>query len=244
MLAKDRLDRPWPQAKTVDPVEIERFTALAEEWWNPAGKFRRIHEFNAVRRDVIIEAIARHFALEAGGSAGLNGLTVLDVGCGAGLLCEPLASKGAEVIGIDATARNIEIARHHAAESGLPVRYRHCLAEHLVAERKLFDVVLNTEVIEHVADPAQLMEDCSRLLAPGGLMIVATLSRTLRSFLVAIVGAEYILGWLPKGTHDWRRFLRPREIEAMIGPHGLHADAVIGVHRDTIAGVVVVASAV
>ncbi len=229
MLVKDRLDRPWPQAKTVDPVEIERFTALADEWWNPAGKFRRIHEFNAVRRDVILEAIAAHFALGASDHANLNGLRVMDVGCGAGLLCEPLASQGAQVTGIDATARNIEIARHHAAESGLPVTYRHCLAEHIVAEGKTFDVVLNTEVIEHVADPALLMEDCSRLLAPGGLMIVATLSRTLRSFLVAIVGAEYILGWLPKGTHDWRRFLQPREIEARIEPHGLHAETVVGV---------------
>ena len=235
MLVKDRLDRPWPSAKTVDPAEIERFSALAQEWWNPDGKFRRIHEFNAVRRDVIVEAIAQHFHRGSTGEADLSGLSVLDVGCGAGLLCEPLALKGAQVTGIDATARNIEVARRHAAQSGVDVSYRHCLAEHLLDDERRFDVVLNTEVVEHVADPVQLMADCSQLLKPGGLMIVATLSRTLRSFVVAIVGAEYVLGWLPKGTHDWRRFLKPQEIEAMIEPHGLSTKDVTGVSFNPLA---------
>lgn len=235
MLSKDRLGRPWPQSKTVDPKEIARFTALAEEWWNPNGKFRPIHRFNPVRLDYIVDRITRHFGRDGGDEAGFTGLKILDVGCGAGLLCEPLAERGAHIVGIDATARNIEIARWHAAQRGLDVDYRHCLAEHVLKTGERFDVVLNTEVVEHVADPEQLMKECADLVMPGGILVVATLNRTLRSFLLAIIGAEYLLRWLPKGTHDWKRFLRPDEVRGMIERHGLESREVTGVSFNPIA---------
>lgn len=229
MLKKDQLDQPWSNAKTVDPIEIERFTALAEEWWNPNGKFRVIHKFNPVRRDYIINGIARHFGRDLNDTAPLVGLKILDVGCGAGLLCEPLTESGASVVGIDATARNVEVARWHAAKMNLAVDYRLCLAEHVLETNERFDIVLNTEVIEHVADQEQLMNDCCDLVKPGGIMIVATLNRTVRSFLFAILGAEYVLRWLPRGTHNWRRFVRPEEIRAMIERHRLETIDVTGV---------------
>lgn len=235
MLSKDRLGRPWPQSKTVDPEEIARFTALAEEWRNPNGKFRPIHRFNPVRRDYIVDRIIRHFGRDGRDEAGFTGLKILDVGCGAGLLCEPLAERGAQVVGIDATARNIEIARWHAAQKGLDVDYRHCLAEHVLEMGERYDVVLNTEVVEHVTDPKQLMKDCSDLVKPDGVLVVATLNRTLRSFLLAIIGAEYLLRWLPKGTHDWRRFQRPEEVRDMIERHGLKTREVTGVTFNPIA---------
>jgi len=229
MTVKDRLDAPWDSASTVDPEEIARFTALAEEWWNPRGRFRPIHDFNEVRCGYIIDRITGHFRRDCDT---LDELRILDVGCGAGLICEPLAQRGASVVGIDAAARNIEISKHHSAERGLNIDYRHCLAEHLVSTEAAFDIVLNTEVIEHVADPELLMQACSALVRPGGIMIVATLNRTLRSFLLAIVGAEFVLRWLPRGTHDWRRFLRPQEIAGMIAPQGLAVTVSTGVAYD------------
>ena len=197
MLAKDQLDVAWNADRTLDPTEVERFTALAREWWNPEGKFRQIHKFNPVRRDYILDRVARHFGRDASAPDALRGLSVLDVGCGAGLLCEPLASRRADVVGIDATARNIEIARRHAGENDLAIDYRHCLAEQLVNRGERFDVVLNTEVVEHVADPDFLMQQCASLTKPGGIMVVATLNRTLRSFALAIVAAEYVLRCFP-----------------------------------------------
>ena len=236
MLLRDRLSQPWPHAKTVNPEEIARFTALAEEWWDPNGKFRPIHMFNPVRRDYIVDRIAQHFRRDCNHDAPLSGLRLLDVGCGAGLLCEPLAEKGAKVVGIDATARNVEIARSHAAQSGLEIDYRHCLAEHELEAGETFDIVLNTEVVEHAADPQQLMKECSVLVKPGGIMIVTTINRTLRSFTLAIVGAEYVLKWLPKGTHDWRRFLRPNEIRSMIESRGLDTTDLTGVSFNPVSG--------
>lgn len=229
MLAKDQLGSSWNGTPTVDPKEIARFSALAQEWWDPHGRFRPIHAFNEARLGYIVSRISGHFRRAAGERHAFAGLDIVDVGCGAGLLCEPLAERGAEVVGIDAAARNIEIAHHHATERRLAVEYRHCLAEHLVASEEQFDVVLNTEVVEHVADPAQLMSDCCKLLKPGGIMIVATLNRTVRAYLLAILAAEHILRWLPKGTHDWKRFLKPDEIEAMLLPHGLSAIETVGV---------------
>lgn len=236
MLLRDRLSQPWPHAKTVDPEEIARFTVLAEEWWNPNGKFRPIHRFNPVRRDYILNRIAQHFHRDHDNHAALAGLRILDVGCGAGLLCEPLAERGAKVVGIDATARNVEIARWHAAQSSLDIDYRHCLAEHVLEAGESFDVVLNTEVVEHVADPEQLIKECSALVNPSGIMIVATINRTLRSFALAIVGAEYVLKWLPKGTHDWRRFLRPDEVRGMIEAHDLDFSETTGVSFNPVTG--------
>ena len=227
MLLRDHLSKPWPDGKTVDPIEVARFTELAEEWWNPEGKFRPIHSLNPVRRDYIVDRITRHFYRDA--DATLAGLRILDVGCGAGLLCEPLAERGADIVGIDATARNIEIARWHAMHSGVDIDYRHCLAEHVLDAGETFDVVLNTEVVEHVADPEQLIKECSALVKPGGIMIVATINRTLRSFILAIIGAEYILKWLPKGTHDWRKFLRPSEVCCAIEAQDLDLNELKGV---------------
>ena len=229
MLTKDQLDDAVMASDTVDPVEIARFTSLAKEWWNPNGKFRVIHKFNPVRRDYILNAISEHFGLKLSGRRALVGLDILDVGCGAGLLCEPLAEQGAHVVGIDATARNADVARLHALEQALPIDYRHCLAEHVRETGERFDVVLNTEVIEHVANPEKLLADCAALVKPGGIMVVATLNRTLRSFVLAIVGAEYILRWLPRGTHDWRRFRRPKEISDMLARHGHETRDVRGV---------------
>ncbi len=229
MLTKDQLDGNVMASDTVDPAEIARFTSLAEEWWNPNGRFRAIHKFNPVRRDYILNAISIHFVLKLSDRYPLAGLNILDVGCGAGLLCEPLAEQGAHVVGIDATARNVDVARLHASAQALPIDYRHCLAEHVRETGELFDVVINTEVIEHVANPGQLLADCSALVKPGGIMVVATLNRTVRALVLAIVGAEYILRWLPKGTHDWRRFLRPREISDMLDRNGLKTQEVRGV---------------
>lgn len=229
MLSRDRISQPWPHAKTLDPEEVARFTALAEEWWNPNGKFRPMHKFNPVRRDYIFDRIVKHFDRDIDGDDSLSGLRILDVGCGAGLLCEPLAERGSEVVGIDAAARNLEIARWHAKKNNLDIDYRHCLAEHILEAGETFDVVLNTEVVEHVADPQQLMKDCSLLVRPGGILIVATINRTLRSFALAIMVAEYVLKWLPKGTHDWRRFLRPGEVCSMIESSGLEINGLTGV---------------
>jgi 2-polyprenyl-6-hydroxyphenyl methylase/3-demethylubiquinone-9 3-methyltransferase len=236
MLSRDVLSEPWPRSKTVDPEEIARFTAMAEEWWNPDGKFRPIHKFNPVRCAFVVDTLARHFSRNREDQAALAGIRILDVGCGAGLLSEPLAERGAGVVGIDPTARNIEIARWHAAQKGIGIEYRHCLAEHVLADGECFDAVLNTEVVEHVADPAQLMKECSGLIKPGGILVVATINRTLRSFALAIVGAEYLLSWLPKGTHDWRRFLRPNEIMGMLQAHGLDSTGTTGVSFNPVTG--------
>jgi len=229
MLTKDHLEGNPVASDTVDPAEIARFTSLAKEWWDPNGKFRAIHKFNPVRRDYILNSISNHYGRNVSDRRTLVGLDILDVGCGAGLLCEPLAEVGAHVVGIDATARNVDVARLHALEQALPIDYRHCLAENVHESGQRFDVVLNTEVIEHVANPEQLMADCAALVKPGGIMIVATLNRTVRAFVLAIVGAEYILRWLPTGTHDWRRFLRPKEISDMLDCHGLETQDVRGV---------------
>ncbi|MGB1027902.1 MAG: bifunctional 2-polyprenyl-6-hydroxyphenol methylase/3-demethylubiquinol 3-O-methyltransferase UbiG, partial [Rhodospirillaceae bacterium] len=224
----DQLDRPMVLDETVDPKEIAKFTALAEEWWKPNGKFRTVHEFNALRRDVLVAQIAQHFGRSVDDPKPLAGLSILDVGCGAGLLAEPLAALGATVVGIDATARNIEIARWHAAQSGIDIDYRHCLTGAVVDSSERFDVVLNMEVIEHVDAPRQLMAECCALVAPGGLFVLATLNRTIKSFVIAIVGAEYVLGWLPRGTHDWRRFITPVEVEEMIAAHGFRGTERVG----------------
>lgn len=201
---------------------------MAEEWWDPVGRFRAMHAFNPVRCGYIIDQVCVHYAQDRSDRGCLRGLKILDVGCGAGMVCEPLAGRGATVTGIDATHRNIEIARWHAAESDLTITYEHALAETLIDEGQVFDVVLNTEVVEHVADPALLMHQCSVLLKPGGTLIVGTLNRTVRSLVKAIIGAEYVLRLLPRGTHDWRRFLSPQEVQDMVAPHDLDIVDVTG----------------
>jgi 2-polyprenyl-6-hydroxyphenyl methylase/3-demethylubiquinone-9 3-methyltransferase len=228
MLRKDMLDCPALTSPTIDQTEIDRFNAMAEEWWKPDGRFRAMHAFNPVRCDYIINMLSNHFDRDRSEKACLENISILDVGCGAGMVCEPLAKRGATVTGIDATRRNIDIARWHAEKSNLDLSYRHQMAEHLLDEGLNFDVVLSTEVIEHVANPALLMSQCAALLKPGGTVIVGTLNRTVRSFLKAIIGAEYVLRILPRGTHDWRRFLSPQSIQKILSKNGLNVIDVTG----------------
>jgi 2-polyprenyl-6-hydroxyphenyl methylase/3-demethylubiquinone-9 3-methyltransferase len=216
-------------ARSMDPAEIAKFAAMADAWWDPQGKFRPLHRLNPARLTYIRDSCAARFNRDAKASRLLAGLKVVDIGCGGGLLCEPLARLGATVSGIDAGTETIAIARSHAAESELAIDYREATAEMLAEAGERFDVVLSMEVVEHVADPASFISACSQLVAPGGLLIVATLNRTAKSFAFAIVGAEYVLRWLPRGTHDWRRFLRPSELAAMVRGQGLTLNNATGI---------------
>ncbi len=201
---------------TVDPAEIAKFEAMAAEWWNPAGKFKPLHMLNPCRLDYITRQIAAEFDRDLSAQAPFAGLRILDIGCGGGLLCEPMARLGAEVVGADAAARNIPVARLHAEQSGLAIDYRHTTAEALAEAGERFDVVLNMEVIEHVADPAAYLAACHALTRPGGLMICSTLNRNAKSYLMAIIGAEHVMRWLPKGTHEWSKFITPDELYALL----------------------------
>lgn len=206
---------------SVDPDEIARFEAMAAQWWDPDGKFAPLHKFNPVRLAWIRERLVRHFARDPSALRPFEGLRILDIGCGGGLVSEPMARMGAQVVGVDASARNVEIARIHARQGGLEIDYRAGTAESLQAAGERFDVVLNLEVVEHVADPAAFLASCAALVAPGGAMVVATINRTPQAFALAIVGAEYVLRWLPRGTHRWSKFVRPAEIAAALRPTGL-----------------------
>jgi 2-polyprenyl-6-hydroxyphenyl methylase/3-demethylubiquinone-9 3-methyltransferase len=219
---------------TVDAAEIARFAAMAEEWWDPAGKFKPLHVFNPVRLQFIRDTIVDHLARDGGGLRPLEGVRLLDIGCGGGLLCEPLTRLGAKVVGIDAGERNIEVARLHAAQVGLKIDYRAATAEALVEQGERFDVVLSMEVVEHVADPDLFLRSVGALAKPGGLVIAATLNRTTKAFALAIVGAEYVLGWLPRGTHNWRKFLRPSELARGLRGGGLKVIETTGVSYDPI----------
>jgi 2-polyprenyl-6-hydroxyphenyl methylase/3-demethylubiquinone-9 3-methyltransferase len=201
---------------TVDAAEVAKFEAMADEWWDPAGKFRPLHLMNPCRLDYVVDQIATEFGRDPKASRPFEGLRLLDIGCGGGLLSEPMARLGAEVVGVDAAAGNIPVARLHAEQSGLAVDYRVGTAEALAAAGESFDVVLAMEVIEHVADPAAFLAACRALLKPGGLMIASTINRNPKSFLLAIVGAEHLLRWLPKGTHDWSKFITPAEFDALL----------------------------
>jgi 2-polyprenyl-6-hydroxyphenyl methylase/3-demethylubiquinone-9 3-methyltransferase len=206
---------------TVDPAEIARFEAMAAEWWDPHGKFRPLHMLNPCRLDYVIDQVAAEFGRDPKRPRPFEGLRLLDIGCGGGLLAEPMARLGAAVVGVDAAAGNIPVARLHAGQSGLSIDYRVGTAEALAAAGESFDVVLNMEVVEHVPDPAAYLAACAALLRPGGLMVASTINRTARSFALAIVGAERVLRWLPRGTHDWRRFITPDELFALLRGAGL-----------------------
>jgi 2-polyprenyl-6-hydroxyphenyl methylase/3-demethylubiquinone-9 3-methyltransferase len=198
---------------TVDPDEVARFSALADTWWDPRGKMGVLHKFNPVRLGFIKDAACKRFTRDAKRLDALAGLRILDIGCGGGLLSEPLARLGAAVVGADPAAANIAAARLHAEEGGLAVDYRVTTAEELADAGERFDVVLAMEVVEHVAEVNLFVARCAEMVKPGGLMIVATLNRTLKSFALAIVGAEYVLRWLPRGTHQWDKFVTPNELE-------------------------------
>jgi len=210
-----------PHPSTVDEGEVARFSALAAEWWNPNGKMAVLHRFNPVRLAFIRDAACRRFGLDGRQIGCLEGLRILDIGCGGGLLCEPLARLGATVLGADPSEQNIEIARLHARESGLTIDYRATTAEALADQGERFDVVLAMEVVEHVTDVQLFVARCAEMVKDGGLMVAATINRTLKSFAFAIVGAEYVLRWLPRGTHQWDRFVTPQELESAMERTGL-----------------------
>jgi len=235
MPALDKTARK-PLDKTVDPAEVARFAALAEEWWNPAGKFAPLHRFNPVRLQLIRDRLAALAGRDPLGDKPLMGLRVLDVGCGGGLVCEPLARLGAAVTGIDAGEKNVRAAEAHARAQELAIDYRFAAAADLAAKGETFDAVLSLEVVEHVADRRAFLRDCAALVAPGGVLILATLNRTLKSFLLGVVAAEYVLGWLPRGTHDWNRFVRPSELAADLRAAGMAIAELKGVGYNPITG--------
>ncbi|MES2845857.1 MAG: bifunctional 2-polyprenyl-6-hydroxyphenol methylase/3-demethylubiquinol 3-O-methyltransferase UbiG [Pseudomonadota bacterium] len=206
---------------TVDPAEVAKFEAMAAEWWDPNGKFKPLHMLNPCRLDYITRQIAAEFDRDLTQDHPFTGLRILDIGCGGGLLSEPMARLGATVVGADAAPRNIPVAQVHAAQSGLDIDYRHTTAEDMAAAGERFDVVLNMEVVEHVANPLAYLTACQTLLKPGGLMICSTLNRNPKSFVMAIVGAEWVMRWLPKGTHDWAKFITPDELYALLRQAGL-----------------------
>jgi len=222
---------------SIDPAEVERFSRIAAEWWDPKGKFAPLHKFNPVRLGFIREQALYRFVRDAAARRPFEGLRLLDIGCGGGLLSEPMSRLGFQVVGVDASERNIGTASAHAAQVGVDVDYRCTTAEDLLAAGEpAFDVILNMEVIEHVADPGEYLRSCARLLKPGGLMIVATLNRTLKALALAKVGAEYVLRWLPVGTHDWSRFLKPDEIRAFLDGETVSVDGPFGVVFEPLTG--------
>lgn len=208
-------------ATTINDDEISKFAAMADEWWDPTGKFRPLHKFNPVRLAYVRDRAIAQFGRDAAARRPLEGLRVLDIGCGGGLLSEPLARLGASVTGIDAGEKNVRIAALHATQSGLAIDYRTTTAEALAAAGDRFDIVLNMEVVEHVDNVPLYMHSCAELVAPDGLLFTATINRTPRAFALAIVGAEYVLRWLPRGTHDYRKFLTPDEIGTLVKRSGL-----------------------
>lgn len=208
-------------AGTVDDAEVARFSAIAAEWWDPAGKFRPLHKFNPVRLSYIKKTVCDKFGRDPKAADSFKGLRFLDIGCGGGLLSEPMARLGAEVVGADPSTTNIEVARLHMKTSALEIDYRTETAEQLADAGETFDVVLNMEVVEHVADVPLFLSETARMVRPGGLMFVATINRTLKAYALAIVGAEYVLRWLPKGTHSFDKLVRPDEIEGPLNEAGM-----------------------
>ncbi|CTQ56530.1 3-demethylubiquinone-9 3-methyltransferase [Roseibium album] len=206
---------------TIDSEEVARFSAMAEEWWDPTGSFKPLHKFNPVRLSYIKQEVCRQFGRDLNAADAFKGLRFLDIGCGGGLLSEPMARLGAEVVGADPSETNIQIAKLHMKSSGLEIDYRAETAESLAAAEETFDVVLNMEVVEHVADVPLFLEATSSMVKPGGLMFVATINRTLKAYALAIVGAEYVLRWLPKGTHSYEKLVKPSEIELPLQTSGL-----------------------
>jgi 2-polyprenyl-6-hydroxyphenyl methylase/3-demethylubiquinone-9 3-methyltransferase len=222
---------------SIDPAEVERFSRIAAEWWDPRGKFAPLHKFNPVRLAFIRDQALYRFGRDPKARRPFEGLRLLDIGCGGGLLSEPMTRLGFQVTGVDASERNIATASIHAAEQGLAIDYRASTAEALVeAGEPPFDVILNMEVIEHVADPGAYLRSCASLLKPGALMIVATLNRTLKALALAKVGAEYVLRWVPAGTHSWSKFLKPEELRSFLASEPVEVDGPYGVAFNPLTG--------
>ncbi|GAA0615358.1 MULTISPECIES: bifunctional 2-polyprenyl-6-hydroxyphenol methylase/3-demethylubiquinol 3-O-methyltransferase UbiG [Thalassospira] len=222
-------DASAPTSRTANADEIARFSAMSEKWWDPNGVMKPLHKFNPVRLQILRDNICAHLGRDPETIEPLKGIEIIDIGCGAGLLSEPLARMGAKMTSIDASESNIEVAKIHAAQSGLEIDYRCATPEMLADEGKQFDIVLNMEVIEHVDDPQFFMQACASVLKPGGLMFVATLNRTIKSLALAKIGAEYVLRWLPAGTHDWRKFVKPSEMSGYLRGAGLDLQDITGV---------------
>ncbi len=214
---------------TVDSAEIERFSRIADEWWSPTGKFAPLHRLNPVRIGYIRDRAAAHWQRDALSGRPLEGLSLLDIGCGGGLLSEPMSRLGAQVTGIDAGERNVAVARLHAERQELSVDYRQETAEQLAATGQKFDIVLALEIVEHVADVGLFLESCCKLVKPGGLFFLSTLNRTAKAWALAIAGAEYVLGWLPRGTHDWKKFLKPSEVVRGLRAGSIDPQEIVGV---------------
>lgn len=206
---------------TIDPDEVAKFEAMAAEWWDPNGKFKPLHMLNPCRLDYITSQIAAEFDRDLSTREPFKGLRILDIGCGGGLLSEPMARLGAEVVGADAAERNIPVAQVHAEQSGLDIDYRHTTAEALAEAGEQFDALLNMEVVEHVAEPLTYLTACRQLLRPGGIHLCSTINRNAKSFAMAIIGAEYVMRWLPKGTHEWHKFITPDELYELLKQAGL-----------------------
>ncbi len=221
-------------ANTADAEEIARFTAIAEEWWDPRGKFRPLHQLAPVRMAFIRDRVTAHLGLDPAAAEPFKGLKILDVGCGGGLVSEPLARLGASVTAIDAGERNIDVAQHHAETVGLAIDYRNAQPEDLLAEGETFDIVVSLEVIEHVADLPAFLSACGALVRPGGGMALSTINRTAKSFALAKFLAEYVLRWLPVGTHDWKKFVKPSELAAGLRASGLDVAALDGMSYNPI----------
>jgi 2-polyprenyl-6-hydroxyphenyl methylase/3-demethylubiquinone-9 3-methyltransferase len=223
-------------ARTVDPQEVARFDRMAKEWWDPQGPMRALHKLNPVRVQYIRDTACRRLGRDERQPHPLAGLTILDVGCGGGILSEPLARLGATVTGLDPARSNVAAARLHAERAGLTIDYRDEPIEAVAERAETFDVVLAMEVVEHVADVPAFIQACCAAVEPGGLFMVATINRTMRAFALAIVGAEYILGWLPRGTHEWEKFVTPEELRAAIVAGGLTVTATRGVVYNPLGG--------
>ncbi len=232
----DKPGQPEMTATTADPDEIAQFNRLSEKWWDPDGEFRSLHQLNPARLAFIRDHSAAHFGREPLGDKPLKSLKLIDIGCGGGLLTEPMCRLGADVTGIDGGAETIAAAAHHAELVGLNITYRHVLPEDMRRERKRYDIVLNMEVVEHVADRALFLETAAKLLKPGGVMVLSTINRTLKSLALAKIGAEYILRWVPAGTHDWRKFVRPSELANELGPHGMEVRDLKGLSYNPVDG--------
>ncbi len=223
---------------SVDPAEMESFARMAENWWDVNGPFKPLHIMNGARIDFIKETLCEHFGRDADAERPLEGLRILDIGCGGGLLCEPMTRLGAKVTGVDALETNLKTAGTHAAQMGLDIDYRHGTIEQLVQSKEApFDAVLNMEVIEHVANPPDFMRDCGAMVKEGGLMFCSTINRTFKAFAFAILGAEYVLRWLPKGTHQYEKFVKPVQIQRWLIDAGLTPEPSIGMSLNPLTNV-------
>ena len=213
---------------TVNKKEIEKFSKLAKDWWNPKGKFRPLHLFNLARISFIKNKLISHFTLDPNSEKPLEKLKILDIGCGGGLLCEPLNRLGATITGIDASNNNIEVAKLHSKEMNLNIEYIHAAPENLDLKSNTYDAVLCMEVVEHLKDVNLFIENCSKLIKKNGIMFIATINKNLKSYIFAILGAEYVLRWLPIGTHDWDKFLTPQDLEIITSKNNFMADEIVG----------------